>query len=79
MFPVLALLLGALGLFHVAPALAQSTNADLSALTAGSSTSSTGTFTNFSIGSFARDTAAYMATVANDQTHVELTPTVADT
>ena len=57
----------------------QSTNANLSALTAGSSTSSGGTFTNFSIGTFSASTTSYTASVANDQTHVKLTPTVADT
>ncbi len=56
-----------------------STNADLSGLTAGSATSSTGTFTNFSIGTFAATTTSYSASVANDRTHVKLTPTVADT
>ena len=56
-----------------------STNADLSALTAGSSTSSGGQYTNFSIGSFGASTTSYSASVANDQTHVKLTPTVADT
>ena len=57
----------------------RSTNANLSGLTAGSNTSSTGTFTNFSIGTFAATDTSYTATVANDQTHVKLTPTVADT
>ena len=57
----------------------RSTNANLSALTAGSSTSSTGTFTDFGIGTFAATDTSYMATVANDQTHVKVTPTVADT
>ena len=56
-----------------------STNANLSGLTAGSATSSTGTFTNFSIGTFAATTTSYTASVANDRTHVKLTPTVADT
>ena len=58
---------------------ALSTNANLSALTAGSSTSSGGTFTNLSIGTFSASTTSYTASVANDQTHVKLTPTVADT
>ena len=57
----------------------QSSNANLSALTAGSSTSSSGSFTNFSIGTFSASTTNYSATVANNQTHVKLTPTVADT
>ncbi len=56
-----------------------STNANLSGLTAGSATSSTGTFTNFSIGTFGATTTSYTASVANDRTHVKLTPTVADT
>ena len=56
-----------------------STNANLGRLTAASSTSSTGTFTDFNIGAFSAATTAYTATVANDQTHVKLTPTVADT
>ena len=57
----------------------RSTNANLSGLTAASSTSSTGTFTDFSIGTFGATTTAYTASVANAQTHVKLTPTVADT
>ena len=57
----------------------QSTNADLSALTAGSATSAGGQYTDFSIGTFAATTTSYTASVANDQTHVKLTPTVADT
>ena len=61
------------------PQATQSTNANLSALTVGSSTSSTGTFTDFSIGTFGATTTTYTASVANDQTHVKLTPTVADT
>ena len=56
-----------------------STNADLSALTAGSATSSGGPYTDFSIGTFAALTTSYTASVANAQTHVKLTPTVADT
>ena len=58
---------------------ALSTNANLSGLTAGSSTSSGGQYTNFSIGTFGATTTSYTATVANDQTHVKLTPTVDDT
>ena len=61
------------------PQVTRSTNANLSGLTAGSSTSSTGTFTDFSIGTFGATTTTYTASVANDQTHVKLTPTVADT
>ena len=60
------------------PQSTQSTNANLGALTASSSTSSTGTFTDFSIGTFGATTTTYTASVANDQTHVKLTPTVAD-
>ena len=56
-----------------------STNTDLSALTAGSSTSSGGPYTDFSIGTFGATTTSYTASVANDRTHVKLTPTVADT
>ena len=61
------------------PQATRSTNANLSGLTAGSNTSSTGTFTDFSIGTFGATTTSYTASVANDQTHVKLTPTVADT
>ncbi len=57
----------------------RSTNANLSALTAGSSTSSGGPYTDFSIGTFGATTTTYTASVANDRTHVKLTPTVADT
>ncbi len=53
----------------------QSNNANLSALTAAGSTSSGGTFTAFSIGTFASATIAYSANVANTITHVKLTPT----
>ena len=57
----------------------RSANANLGALTAGSSTSSGGQYTDFSIGTFGATTTTYTASVANDQTHVKLTPTVADT
>ena len=60
------------------PPTQQSSDATLSGLTAASSTSSTGTFSAFSIGTFASGTTSYTATVANDQTHVKLTPTVTD-
>ncbi len=53
----------------------QSSNANLSALTASSSTSSGGTFSSLSIGTFASATTAYTASVANTITHVKLTPT----
>ena len=56
----------------------RSTNANLSGLTVGSSTSSGGMYTNFSFGTFSAETTTYAATVANDQTHVKLTPTVTD-
>ena len=56
----------------------QSTDATLSGLTATSSTSASGTFTALSIGTFAAGTTSYTATVANDRTHVKLTPTVND-
>ena len=61
------------------PPATRSTNANLSGLTAGSSTSSGGQYTGFSIGTFAATDTSYTASVANDQTHVKLTPTVADT
>ena len=57
---------------------APSTNADLSGLVASTSTSSTGTFNTLNIGAFAAGTIAYTATVPNAQTHVKITPTVAD-
>ncbi len=56
-----------------------STNANLSALTTGSATSSGGQYTDFSIGTFGATVTSYTASVANDQTHVKVTPTVADT
>ena len=57
----------------------RSTNANLSALTVGSAASSGGQYTDFSIGTFGATTTDYTASVANDQTHVKVTPTVADT
>ena len=52
---------------------------DLSALTAESSTDNN-TFASLTLNpEFAADTTAYRATVANDVTHVRLTPTLADT
>ncbi len=57
---------------------AQSSNANLSALTASSSTSASGTFTGLTIApTFSASTTSYTATVANSQTHAKLTPTVA--
>lgn len=56
----------------------QSADANLSGLTASSSTSATGTFTALSIGRFAASTTFYSATVANYVSHAKLTPTVND-
>ena len=55
-----------------------STNANLSALTASTHTSSTGTFTSHPLApsTFAATTTSYMALVGNAQTHLKLTPTV---
>ena len=61
------------------PQAAQSSNANLSGLTAGTATSSGGTYTSLNIGTFAATTTAYTASVANARTHLKLTPTVADT
>ncbi len=55
----------------------QSSNANLSGLTATTSESSTGTFTALNIGTFAAATTSYTATVAFARTHAKLTPTVA--
>ena len=55
----------------------QSSNANLSGLTATTSESSTGTFTALNIGTFAAATTSYAATVAFARTHAKLTPTVA--
>ncbi len=58
----------------------QSSNADLSGLTAGGSDSASGTFTPFTLSpAFDKATTSYTATVANSITHVKLTPTVDDT
>ena len=59
------------------PGTNQSSNANLSALTASTSTSSGGPFTTLDIGSFAAGTTAYTASVAYERTYVKLTPTVA--
>ena len=58
-----------------------SSNADLSNLTASSASSATGTFNavTLSPSTFDAATTAYTATVANDQSHAKVTPTVADT
>ena len=55
-----------------------STNANLSALTASTHTSSTGTFTSHPLtpSTFAATTTSYKALVGNAQTHLKLTPTV---
>ena len=56
-----------------------STNANLSGLTASSSTSAGGAFSALALTpAFDADTLVYSATVANSITHVKLTPTVAD-
>ncbi len=59
----------------------QSTNANLSALTAKSATSATGTFSALALSpsTFSASTLAYTASVANTVTHVKLTPTKAHT
>ena len=61
------------------PGIDQSANADLSALTASTSTSSGGTFDTLDIGAFATGTTAYTGSVEYAQTHVKVTPTVAAT
>ena len=62
------------------PQAAQSSNANLSGLTASSSTSAGGTFTSLTLSpAFSAATTGYTATVVNARTHVKLTPTVADT
>ena len=57
------------------------TNANLSALTASTHTSATGTFTSLTLtpSTFAATTTSYTATVGNARTHLKLTPTVAAT
>ena len=58
---------------------AQSSNADLSGLTASSATSSGGPYTGLTLTpSFSAARRSYAATVANARTHAKLTPTVAD-
>ena len=58
-----------------------STNADLSGLTASSATGATAAFSALTLtpSSFSASTASYTASVANAQTHLKVTPTVADT
>ncbi len=57
------------------------TNANLSALTASTHTSATGTFTSLTLtpSTFAATTTSYTASVGNARTHLKLTPTVAAT
>ena len=57
-------------------AAAQSSNANLSGLTASSATSSGGPFSALNIGTFSATTTSYTATVPNSITHVKLRPTV---
>ncbi len=57
----------------------QSSNANLSGLTASTATTQNGTYTALNIGTFAASTTSYTATVANARTHAKLTPTVEDT
>ncbi len=56
-------------------------NANLSALTAATHTSATGTFTSLTLtpSTFAATTTSYTASVLNARTHLKLTPTVAAT
>ena len=59
---------------------AQSSNADLSGLTASSATSLGGTYTTLTLApTFSANTTSYTATVANARAHAKLTPTVDDT
>ena len=59
----------------------RSSDARLSALAAGSATSATGTFQALTLtpSAFSAATTEYTASVANDRTHVKLTPTVNET
>ena len=73
---------GAIALIRVKGSAKQDTaNANLSALTASTHTSATGTFTSLTLtpSTFAATTTSYTATVANARTHLKLTPTVAAT
>ncbi len=69
---------GAIALIRVKGAAQQNTtDANLSALTASSHTSATGTFTALTLSpAFAADTTSYRAQVLNARTHLKLTPTV---
>ena len=58
----------------------RSSNANLSGLTASSSTSASGSFTSLTLTpGFSAAGTSYTATVSNARTHAKLTPTVADT
>ena len=73
---------GAIALIRVKGSAKQdTTNANLSALTATTSTSATGTFTSLTLtpSTFAATTTSYTAQVLNARTHLKLTPTVAAT
>ena len=73
---------GAIALIRVKGSAKQDTaNANLSALTAATHTSATGTFTSLTLtpSTFAATTTSYTASVLNARTHLKLTPTVAAT
>ena len=61
------------------PQAPQSSNANLSGLTASSSTSADGAYSALGIGTFAATTTSYAASVPYSTTHATLTPTVQDT
>ena len=65
--------------FTVAAPAVRSSDANLSALAASTSTSSGGAFSALSIGTFSAATTGYTASVPYATTHVKLTPTVAAT
>ena len=65
--------------FTVAAPAVRSSDANLSALAATTSTSSGGAFSALSIGTFSAATTSYTASVPYATTHVKLTPTVAAT
>ena len=73
--PLVAVLALLIGLLPVLPALAQ-TDATLSALTGNTSTDNSDFSATLEFGTFASGTETYTATVANNVTHVKLTPTV---
>ena len=73
---------GAIALIRVkGSAKPDTANANLSALTAATHTSATGTFTSLTLtpSTFAATTTSYTASVGNARTHLKLTPTVAAT